>query len=527
MDDAVDEAPRKSAAQGILRTLSSPFTGERGRWNLANLAGRTFRGARDAYDALGYKRVLFSRDYRARYMRGGVSARIVEAMPQACWRGGADIADDEDPDKETPFEKAFEKLDRRLHVWQMFERADILAGLGRYAILVIGGPGADMQEPLTKCSLDQIRYLRPYAEDDAFITRYDMDKMSDRFGQPELYALRRMYIQWPGQMNPPQLPAMPVHWSRVIHIADKLRDDNVFGIPRLQQVWNLLDDLDKVIGGGAEAFWKRADGGTTWEIDKDLVFDPDEKKAEAQKKEMQKKVQDFTDNLEKNIIMRGMKASRLGSDTADLRGPAGAIMDQISATIGMPQRILMGSEMGKLASSKDKSNWDDQVQDRRDSFCFPVVIQQFIDRLIELGALPPPQNDTYDANWPSTDEMDQGQRVTAAVQISTLNKNEGTPVVTPSEIRTVYLGLEPMTTEQLKEVDDIKAEKIAMQQKIAGQSPGGPQDGEVVPGAPPSTDDKASLAVANLDVRALEEALLDDNLELADAIVLAALEAVV
>lgn len=522
MDDVEDNRPARTLAQGLLRTLSSPFTGERGRWNLANLAGRSFKGARDSYEALGYKRVLYSRDYRARYMRGGVAARIVEAMPQACWRGGASLTDDKNPKEKSPFELAFEKLDRRLHVWSMFERADILAGLGRYAILVIGGPGEDMAKPLTRCTADQIRYLRPYAEDDAFITLYDTDKMSERFGQPVLYALRRMYIQWPGQMNPPQLPAMPVHWTRVIHIADKLRDDNIFGIPRLQQVWNLLDDLDKVIGGGAEAFWKRADGGTVWTLDKDLVFDPDPVKAEAEKKEMKKKIDAFTDNLERNVIARGMQANRLGSDTADLRGPAAAIMDQISATIGMPQRILMGSELGKLASSKDKSNWDDSVQDRRDDFCFNTVIQQFVDRLLSFGALPPPKDDLYEAAWPETDEMDQGQRVTAAVQISTLNKNEGTPVVTPSEIRTVYLGLEAMTPEQENEVAKIKAEKAAQAAQIAGS---GPEDGEVVPGAVPSTDEKASLAVANLDMRALEEALLDDNLEMAEAIIAAALSA--
>jgi len=523
----MDDSLTTKSGNGVLRTLMSTLnpSAMMGRWGLANWAGMSFGWRRDTYVSLGYQRLLRPLDYRARYKRGGIAARIVEAMPQSAWRGGGEITEDTDPNKFTDFEQAFIDLNTRLSVWQMFQRADILAGIGRYSILVIGGPGK-LDSPLPKCGPDDIRYLMAYAEDEAIINEYDTDTTSERFSLPLSYNLQRANTQWSPNARPPAVNST-VHFSRVIHIADNMLDDPVFGQPRLERVWNLLDDLDKVIGGGAESFWKRADGGTQFKIDPELAYDPDPAKALQQRQEMETKFDEFTHDLRKNLVTRGIDINRMGSDVADLRGPAAAIMDQISATIGMPQRILMGSEIGKLASSRDKSNWDDQIQDRRVFFCAPVVVRPFIDRLIQVGALPTPKE--YFVSWPETDELDQGQRVTAAVQISTMNKNSGTTVVTPSEIRTIYLGLDVMTPEQLVEVKAIEEKQQEQAQAKSpfggGATEGGNRPPRPVPGAAKVTEESNSLVAAahELDVRALESALLDDDLTLANTIVARAL----
>lgn len=460
MDDFVDgRVGAMDRVRSALRTASSPFSAF-GNWGRGFLPGITFGGKRDTYRALGYERLLFPRNYRGRFKRGGIAYRLVTAFPEACWRGGGALYDDEDPQNETKFEKAFNDLNVRMNVWQIFERADVLAQLGRYSIILLGLPG-EMDSPVrTGLSEKDLHFLTPYSEDDAFITRYNQEYQSPRWALPEKYSLRRTYVQWPGQMNPPIAPAKPVDYTRVVHVADGLLDDHIFGRPRLEAVWNLLDDLDKVTGGGAEAFWRRADGGTVWNVDPQMDMQPDDKKA------IKEDLQKFNDEMERSVIVRGMKVDRLGSEVADIRGPAGAIIDQISATIGIPQRILMGSEMGKLASSKDKSNWDDRVQDRRKAFCEMIVVRPFVDKLINLGILPEPKDGSYDVDWPEMDEMDQGQRVAAAQSISLVNKNSGKTVVTPSELRTIYLGLMPMTEEQTKEASEIDAKTDARNQAL-------------------------------------------------------------
>lgn len=457
MDDYLDPEHAKQEAQqagrGLMRTLFQPWLD---RASLADWYGRAFHGRRDYYKALGYSRYLGPKHYRSRYDRGGIAATIVDTWPEETWGGEWEIWEDDDPTKDTQFELAWQQLSERLGIPAQLERLDKLAGLGRYAVMVIGAPG-NTDTALLRCKPDDIKYLQPYSEDEAPIVTWDTDDKSERFAFPTMYAIRR---RAQAQLNA-NFPTgqLQYHWTRVLHIADGKLDDPIFGASRLEKPWNRLDDLDKVIGGGSEAYWRRADGGTVFNVDKDLVIDPDPSKVEQRKEEMKKKFDEFTHEMEKNLVVRGVAVNRLGSDVADLRGPAAAIMDQIAGITKIPQRVLLGSEMGRLASTQDKGSFDDRVEARRKGYATIEVLRPFITHLIELGVLPKPKQ--WRVRWPDTDELDQMQRVTAAMNVTTVNKNSGQIVVTPSEIRTVYLGLETMTNDQLKEVDQIKQEKQA------------------------------------------------------------------
>jgi hypothetical protein len=422
------------------------------RGRLANTAGRTYGGERNLYKALGYKRELEPSDYRSRYRRNAVANRVVKALPKATWRGGAELIEDEDPNSETPFEKSWFDLELRLKIWTVLQRADILAGIGRYAIILIGAPG-DLDQPLVQCGADEIAFLTPFAEEDAPIQRFEIDIHNERYGQPVMYMVKRTNMASANSMNSSTL-ARQVHWTRVIHIADGLLDDNIYGEPRLESIWNLLDDLEKVSGGGAEAFWRRADGGTQWDLDPTLDLpdetDPDNPTADASPaalKQVKEDIEKIEHGLKKNIFTRGVKVNRMGSDVADFSNPVNSIISQISAGTGIPQRVLMGSEQGKLAAKMDRSNWDDRVQDRRDDFAGPMIVRPFVDRLIGLGALPPPKLEGgYDVRWSQLKILDDEQRSTIAGEWAKINQSAGSTVVTPDEIREHVLDLPPLST---------------------------------------------------------------------------------
>ncbi len=74
------------------------------------------------------------------------------------------------------------------------------------------------------------------------------------------------------------------------------------------------------------------------------------------------------------------------------------IIQLISATTGIPTRILLGSERGELASSQDERNWLSYIASRQTNFAGPVILRPFIDRLIEYGALPKVE---YEIHWPN------------------------------------------------------------------------------------------------------------------------------
>jgi len=434
-----------------LETLATSLVA---RARFANVAGKTFGGDRDLYEALGYARVLNPADYRARFKRNAIAGRVVESKPEDTWRGGAELIEDDDVTTDTPFETAFEELNQRLKIWPTFKRADTLAGIGHYSIILLVAPGA-LDTPLESCTPEALVQLSIFAEEDATVAEWDIDANSARFGLPIFYNVKRTSMTSRTSINSSNI-AKKVHYSRVQHIADGLLDDRVFGTPRLERIWNLIDDLEKVTGGGAEAFWKRADQGTQFDLDPTVNLEPAEIAA------LEAEVDEYNHGLKRILRTRGMKINSLGSDVANFSGSVDSIIAQISAGTGIPQRVLMGSEQGRMAADQDSVKYYRMIESRRADFADPQVVRPFIDRLIELGVLPEPPKG-YDIRWSQIKTMDDDEKATLAGKWVALNQG-GNIVVLPNEIREQCLGLEPLTSEELDspttDEDVVVAERV-------------------------------------------------------------------
>lgn len=423
------EVERPGIVRSGLRAMSSALMG---RMELANWSGFQFGLKRNLFEALGYPRVLTPSMYRWRYQRDGLFARIMEAYPISTWRGGGTIIEDEDPDTQTEFEKAWIDLDKRLNIWQTFEKADILGQLGRFSIIILGAPG-NIAEPLQNCPPAQLVYLKALSERDARPESLDTDTKSPRFGQPVYYTISRLTAP----LENTAAMVGRVHWTRVIHIADRMLDDNIFGQPQGERGWNLFDDLLKVVGGGSEAFWKRVDAGMQLKLDPNVADMKPEDKTK-----LDEQLDEYVHGLRRVLRTRGIDIETMTSAVAGIKDPVMTIVSLLSATYGIPQRILLGSERGELASDQDRDNWSERIQDRRLSFASPVVIRAFIDRLIALKTLPTPQN--YEARWPTAETLDDAGRAELAKTIAEINQAAGETVVTIDEIRDRYLGLPPL-----------------------------------------------------------------------------------
>jgi hypothetical protein len=264
-------------------------------------------------------------------------------------------------------------------------------------------------------------------------------------------------------LDPDNMIEKEVHWSRIVHVADGCLDDHVYGQPRLQRVWNLLDDLEKVTGAGSEAFWLRAHQGYHFDLDKEVELDDT---AETQ---LSDEVDEFVNNIRRAVRTRGVKLTSLGSDVANFDRNVDSIITQISSGTGIPKRILVGSEQGQLASEQDRVNWAERVQDRRNEFAGPTVVRQFVDRLIEHGALPEPSD--YDVRWPQIFDLSDDERAKIAVKYAEINQKAGKIVVTVDEIRDLTLGLGALPEEARKENEETA--KAAGTRNKPGIMPGG------------------------------------------------------
>jgi len=424
-----------------LRTASALLS----RLDFANRTGKTFLGKRDLYKVLGYQRAISAEDYRERYERNGVAARIVETFPKSTWRTGFDLVEDETVGTTTAFEEAWKALESRLDLNLFFRTVDVLAGLGEYSALLLGVRG-DLTDPLPDTfTADDLLYVAPFSQEDVEVTKIVTDPSDSRFGQVDEYTFTRVGAPRGQNTQIAELPSnvtKRVHWSRVIHVAEGRLDDKIYGKPRLRNIWNDLDDLDKIRGGGAEAFWLRIHPGYVASLDKDLELDP------GDIEDLKKQVEEFANQMRRTIGQRGVDFKALGADPTDFGPNVDAMFDILSASTGYPKRILMGSERGELASSQDKTNFDDRVSDRRAEFAEPIVIRQFVDRMVEHRALPAPSSDApkakdgYAVAWPELDTLDETEKARTALDYARINQQSGDTVITNDEIRE-RVGLAP------------------------------------------------------------------------------------
>jgi hypothetical protein len=89
--------------------------------------------------------------YRYLYERECIATRVVQVLPKESWQVEPTVYEDEDVEKITPFEIAWDNLSRQLRgdlsyyqdekgapVWEYLRRLDILCGIGSFGVLLIG-----------------------------------------------------------------------------------------------------------------------------------------------------------------------------------------------------------------------------------------------------------------------------------------------------------------------------------------------------------------------------------------------------
>lgn len=405
------------------------------RADLANRAGITYDGKRDLYSALGYRRVLTYAEYYDRYLRGGIAARVVDAFPNATWRNPPEVfvKDQEE------FGEIWRELAQRLSLFHYIERADRLAGVGRFSALFLGTTGArDLKTPITNVKGPEgVLFVSIFSEPNASITTLDDNPTSERFGLPAIYDVKFLNNK---TINS-RITARRVHSSRIIHIADGLLEDDIFGTPRLQRIWNYLDDLDKVIGGSSEAVWRTVDRGIQFDLDKDLTLLPADEEAFSDE------IEEYMHGIKRYIKTQGITAKVLGSDTPDPTGPVESILGLISGTTGIPQRILLGSERGELASGQDERNFNSRVRERQLSYAEPIILRPLLNRLISIKALPEPKGEVI-IDWPDLavqtkrEEADIAARLGQAVRNVSEQGRTGMFVIPPKLFATRYLNID-------------------------------------------------------------------------------------
>lgn len=378
-----------------LQLLSSVMTA---RLDLATRLGQSFSGKRDIYEALGYKKELDAPDFIQQWKRQDIARAVVDRPVKSTWQGNVYVSESTEED-ETELEKEYKKLDKKLGLKTMFMRLDRLSQLGRYAVLLLGFDDSSQEtwsQPVTEGER-KLLYLKVVSQKNAEISKWEQDPSNERYGRPRLYNIK---LTNPGVVD--KVSGLNVHHSRVLHITPDLLEDDIEGVPIIETVFNRLKDLEKLIGGSAEMFWRGARPGYAGSAQEGYKIGQDAKT------DLKEQIEEYEHDLRRVLVSEGVDLKSLAQQIADPKGHAQVQYQMISAVSGIPLRILIGSERGELASSQDDTHYKEFLEARRLETAEPGILRPFVDKMIYCGVLPEPLDEEigYDVAWSDLFTMD-------------------------------------------------------------------------------------------------------------------------
>ena len=345
---------------------------------------------RNYYETLGWP---YESTYETRYAyatKDSLGRRLVRNFPRHTWQYPPVIRDTEEQGETTPWMEAWESLVTKHQLWRRFERVDRQACIGNYAILFFGLRGREVpSERVTgrQRSAEDLLYVRPYSQRYVRIENYEGDATSERFGLPSTYRLQRGTRPRTNRDEPIDdvpLVATDIDASRVIHVAEDLIEDDVFGVPKLEGTIPRLIDLMKIAGGSAEIFWRHAGREIAITAQENFDF------GEGEKAQFLAQVEEFTHRMRNFLFLHGMEAKTLPPGVESPLEHFQVQASLISADWDIPQRLLFGSERGELASTQDIRGYVATIAGRQQHFAQPVVVEATIARLTQYGILPEP-----------------------------------------------------------------------------------------------------------------------------------------
>jgi phage-related protein (TIGR01555 family) len=428
-----------------------------GRANISAKLGKAFGGDRDYYEELGWPLDPEFDQYRGFFRRDGIGAKVIEMPADDSWRNPPDVIDgtEEDGERDTDFTKAVDTFAKRFRLWERLNRVDTLTGIGEYGVLLIGFSGeSKLNEPIEgTLNESSVIYLKPLSQGQIKIREQVKEPSDPRFSLVESYTAT--LIEGMGSQE--------IHHSRCVHVVESPTTSEIEGSPRLERVINNLYDIMKVVGGSAEIFWEIMDRGMQFDIDEESKMDAD---AED---DLTDEIEAYYHRLQRFIRTRGVNVESLGAEqVSDPTGLFKILISIISAASDIPQRKLLGSERGELASSQDDLNWAAFIKSRQNNFVEPVILRPFFDKMITLGVFPKPKSGEYSFEFPNLFELNTLEmaevKLKKAQTAQALSPMGQTDLLIPSsEARQEFLDLPPSAN---GEEPDRETELLDQEQSI-------------------------------------------------------------
>ncbi len=462
---------------------------------LANQLGQSYQGERKLYEALGYptEEDLTYEYFENKYKRQDIATAIIDKPVDATWGGSLLITEEEEVVEDSGLNDAWLELNKEFGVKKRLNKLDKLAGIGHYSVLLFGFDDVKKLEDWAQPAKGKktLTFLKQLSEEEASIHRLEKNTKRKRFGQPLLYRVRISEDTTGVQGNKDSISVRSdttvrgqsssrskkttdilVHHTRVIHVKDGELTSEIFGTPRLKPIINRLEDLEKILGGDAEMFWRNARPGYHAKPDDNFSISDDVVK------ELEDELDKYEHDLRRFITAEGVDINALTQVVASPKEHFEIQIKAISTQTGIPKRILEGSERGELSSSQDRDQWLSLIQNRMTEFAEFDIFRPFIDKCMSHGILP--EEDKYTVVWedifaPSeAEKVEVGKKRSDALKVYS-DAVFAAEIMPPDQALKFLLGLMP---DQIKEVQQAIEEQAARGDGRVGEEDGNESEEE-------------------------------------------------
>lgn len=304
----------------------------------------------------------------------------------------------------TAWEKRFTTLAKRIGLWEKFREADKRRLVGRYSGLILKVRDSKrFKDDLGRIGEAQLVGLIPAWEGQLTVSEWDTNEKSDSYGDPKMYQ----FVEAPTGGSPGR--NVEVHPSRVIILGD-LRDGTNFLAPGLNSLINIF----KITGSGAEGMVKVAARQLGINFDADVDLDSMLRSAGPGYDSLQTLFDEVTtgmnSGIDQTIVTKGASVTPLASAVPDPKNHFDINLQEFSASVDIPSKILVGNQAGSLASDQDQKYMNKRCQGRRIHRLTPDI-EYIIKRLTDCGVLKATESSVL---WDDLTESSQSERFATA-----------------------------------------------------------------------------------------------------------------
>jgi hypothetical protein len=403
--------------------------------------GELISGGYDFADTLhniyldfGYPQTLTFSNFWNMYRRFGIAKNVVELPADVTWMRPPEVKSSE------AFVKEFDALNERVFFWERLRGLDTRQRVGRYAGMFMRvRDSKDPSDPIEGKLQGSAALMQmvPLYEGQLTVSKTETDPKKDDYGLPTMYQFSGSN---PGSRNEQNSGSFQIHPSRIVIAAEGADNGGIYGIPALEGCYNSLMDLRKVIGGGAEGFYKNSA--------QSIIYDLKDAASAKANKELLEKFNDQSDDFMRNRHRRsqwtpGLEAKVLDSKLVQPKEFFMNALNDVAACSKIAATILIGQQTGRLASNEDSRSFLSMANSRREGFANGMS-RDVIDWCINFGVLPAA---TYELIWDDLLALSKKEQLDNASQMAETNSKQfssgGEVPFTGDEIREAA-GFEPL-----------------------------------------------------------------------------------